>query len=44
MTKSLQQINISLNIIDSDTVQYSYIDPVTNEQVTTNIILLDVKR
>jgi len=44
MTKSLQQINISLNIIDSDTVQYSYIDPVTNEQVTTDDCALTLTR
>jgi len=44
MTKSLQQINISLNIIDSNTVQYSYIDPVTNEQVTTDDCALTLTR
>lgn len=42
MTTPLEQINISLRIIDSDTVEYTYIDPVTNLQVisTTCDLLL----
>lgn len=42
MTTPLQQINISLRIIDSDTAQYSYIDPVTNLPVTTEDCKLEL--
>ena len=42
MTKPLQQINVSLRIIDSDTVEYTYIDPITNERVTTEDCKLEL--
>lgn len=42
MTTPLEQINISLRIIDSETVEYSYIDPITKQSVisTTCDLLL----